>query len=393
MDEAGLRELLAPEGQRLLDRLAPQTRTDSLALAAELRRDHPPDLVAAALTQRRLRERAIAKFGSLAARMYFTPAGLEQATTARVAALRADRFTRAGVRTVADLCCGVGGDLLALAAAGITVTGVDRSPLTCAIAAANARAAGVAELVTIRQADVVELAAGDGLRGFDAAFCDPARRGERGRVFDPAGYEPPFSFLLDLASRVRQVGVKVAPGIPRDLAPAGAEAEWVSDGGEVKEAALWFGDLATARRRATLLPARVTLTDAGAGDPPTGPVGRYLYEPDGAVIRAGLIGEVAARVQARLIDPTIAYLSADQLVATPFATAYEVQDVMPFSLKRLRAALRDRGVGRLTVKKRGSAITPEALRKQLRLSGPAEATIVLTRVAGAPTVLFARPNP
>jgi hypothetical protein len=116
-------------------------------------------------------------------------------------------------------------------------------------------------------------------------------------------------------------------------------------------------------------------------------VRRYLYEPDGAVIRAGLVAEAAALVGGNLVDPSIAYATADGLVTTPFMTAYEVTDVVPFGLKRLRSLLRARRVGRLTVKKRGSAITPESLRQQLRLSGPEEATIVLTRVAGAATVL------
>jgi hypothetical protein len=141
-----------------------------------------------------------------------------------------------------------------------------------------------------------------------------------------------------------------------------------------------------------VLPAGATLVDSGLGPPPVGPPGDWLYEPDGAVIRAGLVGEVVARVPGgRLLDPTIAYVAADALVATPYARAYRVTDVLPFSLARLRALLRARGVGRVTVKKRGSAVEVQALRRDLRLSGPAEATVVLTRVAGAQTVLLCDP--
>jgi hypothetical protein len=328
--------------------------------------------------------------------MFFTPDGLEQATRAAVATHRAARFAAAG--RVLDLCCGVGGDLVALARAGLTVHGVDRDPLTVEVARANAGALGLADRVTVEVGDAEQTP----LAGWPAAFCDPSRRTGRNRgslrVFDPAAYSPPFGFLPRLAARVPHTGAKVAPGIPHGLVPDGAEAEWVSDGGEVKEAALWWGELATARRRATLLPGGHTLTDAGtltdtgtltdAAEAPTGPLGGYLYEPDGAVIRAGLVAEAAVLLGARLLDRTIAYLTADRPVTTPFATGYAVLEAMPFSLKRLRALLHARGVGVLTVKKRGSAVDPAMLRRELRLSGAGHATIVLTRVSGAPTVLL-----
>ncbi|HVX44650.1 MAG TPA: class I SAM-dependent methyltransferase, partial [Mycobacteriales bacterium] len=228
------------------------------------------------------------------------------------------------------------------------------------------------------------------LAGVRAAFCDPARRGGGRRVFDPRAYSPPFDFLLELAAAVPMTGAKVAPGIPHALVPAGAEAEWISDEGEVKEAALWFGPLATAARRATLLPSGATITTEGARLE-CGPLGRYLYEPDGAVIRSHLVAEAGRSLGARLIDPEIAYLTADSLTATPFAKAYEITDSFGFSLKRLRAVLRAQDVGTVTIKKRGSALDPATLRRQLRLSGSREATVVLTRVAGAPTVLLCQP--
>jgi hypothetical protein len=168
----------------------------------------------------------------------------------------------------------------------------------------------------------------------------------------------------------------------------------VSDGGDVLECALWCGPLSTGvRRRATLLPSGATLTGDGTRQAPAGPVGRYLVEPDGAVIRAGLVAEVADLVDGRLLDPTIAYVTTDAAPSTPYGTAYEMTDVLPFGVKRLRALLHERGVGRVTVKKRGTAVTPEELRRQLRLRGDSEATVVLTRVAGEQTVLLVRPLP
>jgi len=393
MEIAGLEAVLTDEGQALLADLGGYREADALALASRLRARHPAELVSAGLTQARLRTRAAAKFGPDARRMYFTPDGLEQATRRSVAELRARRYAAAGVRRVADLCCGIGGDALALAAAGIEVLAVDRDPLTCAVAQANADAAGLGERIEVRWADVTKVA----LLDCDAVFLDPARRTERGRVFDPDAYSPPWSFALGLAEKIEAAGFKAAPGLPHHQIPAAAEAQWVSDGGEVKEAGIYFGPLAGPRRRATVLSGAPgswvehTLVDRGRLDPEAGPARRYLYEPDGAVIRARLLGELAQDLDATTIDPTIAYLTSDRLVATPFATAYEITDVLPFAVKRLRALIAERGIGSLTVKKRGADVDPAALRKQLRPSGPHSAVLIVTRALGAHTAVLAQP--
>lgn len=382
MDLAGLR---TDAGERVLAEVAARGDADVLATITALRQRYDADLVAAAVTQVRLRERARVKFGADADRMFFTPDGVEQATRADVAARHAARFVGAGAEAVLDLCCGIGGDLLAFARAGLAATGVDRDPGTVEVARANLAVLGLPGTVLREDAAVRP--------GWPAAWIDPARRAGGRRLFDPRAYSPPLSFVRELAAAVPLTGAKVAPGIPHELVPAGAEAEWVSVGGEVKEAALWFGPLATAVRRATVLPAGATLVAAGSGPPPVGPPGEWLYEPDGAVIRAGLVGEVVAALPGgRLLDPTIAYVAADGPAATPYARAWRVTDVLPFSLTRLRALLRARGIGRVTVKKRGSAVDPEALRRQLRLTGAGpEAVVVLTRVAGARTALVCAP--
>ncbi|MYW02188.1 methyltransferase [Streptomyces sp. SID3343] len=381
--------LLTDEGRRLLDLLADHVAADELSLATRLRRDHDPELIAAALTQTRLRQRGRAKFPGDADRMFFTPDGLEQATRTSVAELRAGRFAEgAGIERVADLCCGIGGDAIALARAGIAVHAVDRDPLTCAVARANARALGLADLMTVECADVSEVA----LDGCDAVMIDPARRTARGRTFDPESYSPPFSFLTTLAERVARGAAKVAPGIPHEIVPAGMEAEWVSDRGDVKEAVLWWGDLARARVSATRLPLGDRLSSrAATRQAPVGPVRRYLYEADGAVVRAHLIAELAEEVDGTLIDETIAYFTSDRLVGLRLTSVYEITDVLPFNLKKLKAVLRERGVGNLTVKKRGSAVEPEEVRRRVKPTGPHAATVVLTRVAGAPTMLITRP--
>ncbi|TGZ16129.1 methyltransferase [Streptomyces sp. S816] len=401
-----LAPLLTPEGRALLEEVRGTAPADELAVATRLRRDHPADLVSAALGQARLRQRAAAKFAAAdAERMFFTPNGVEQSTRASVAAYRARRLTDLGVTSVADLCCGIGGDAIALARAGIRVLAVDRDPLTAAVARANAEALGLTELMEVREADVTEV----DTAGYDAVFVDPARRGGQsrggarsasmrgggratgGRIFDPEAYSPPLSWAVAAARRAPHAALKIAPGIPHEAVPPEAEAEWISDGGDVKEAVLWFGTGAPGAVRATLLPGPRTLLGRGLPDPEVRPVGRYLYEPDGAVIRAHLVAEVAEEVAGGLLDATIAYVTADELHPTPYATPYEITDQLPFNLKKLKALLREREVGTLTVKKRGSAVEPEELRRKVKPQGPNAATVFLTRVAGAPTMLVGGP--
>jgi SAM-dependent methyltransferase len=379
--------LLTPEGRALLDEVRGTEPARELAVATRLRRAHPVELVSAALGQERLRQRAVAKFGAGdAGRMFFTPNGVEQSTRAGVATYRAGRFRELGVTSVADLCCGIGGDALALARAGIRVLAVDRDPLTAAVARANVEALGIGELVEVREADVTDV----DTASHDAVFVDPARRGGRGRIFDPEAYSPPLSWAVEAARKAPLAALKIAPGVPHEAVPSDAGAEWISDGGDVKEAVLWFGT-EPGLVRATLLPGPRVLVGRGLPDPQVRAVGRYLYEPDGAVIRAHLVAEVAEEVGGGLVDETIAYVTADELRDTPYASAYEITDQLPFGVKKLKALLRERGVGVLTVKKRGSAVEPEELRKMVKPQGPNSATVFLTRVAGAPTMLIGRP--
>jgi hypothetical protein len=395
VDLEGIAGLLTPQGWALLESLEPYEETQALALGERLRREgHPAPLVSAALTQARLRLAARAKFGPFAAGMLFTPAGLEQATRLTVAARHAQRFASAGVAAVADLGCGIGADSMAMATFDREVLAVDRDEVTAAVATMNLRHWPEA---TVRREDATTV----DLAGITGAFVDPSRREASGkRLLDPRTGSPPLSFVLDLAGRLPAVGMKTAPGIPHHLVPQNAEAQWVSVDGDVVEATLWFGLLARdgVRRAALVLPddgdesvAPVEITDVDLPEPVVGPVGSVLYEPDGAVIRAGLVGQVASAVDGRLVDRTIAYVTSDRVVRTPLARAYAVEEVFGFQLKTLRTWLRDRGVGRLTIKKRGTAVEPEQLRRQLRLSGDNEATIVLTRVAGQQSVLAVRP--
>lgn len=389
MDLEAFRWLLGPEGRGLLARAAEVydgQPARALDAASTLRREADPAHVAAAMTQVELRERGRAKFGDLAARMFFTHDGLEQATRLRVAAHRAARVAAAAPPSVLDLGCGIGGDLVAFAREGLVAAGVDHDPLRVAVATANLEALGLGGAVQLADATGLDLG------GFGVVFADPARRTDAGRVFDLDAFLPPWSFVEQLLRRPSVV--KMAPGIPHAAVPAGVEAEWVSDDGHLKEASLWSPQLATARRRATVIRATglATLTDEDdPGQKAPRSVGGFLYEPDDAVVRAGLVTAVAAGVHGGLVDRHIAYVTSDEAYQTPFARAYQVLEDMPFKEKPLRAALRLRGIGRLTIKKRGVDVVPEDLRRRLALRGDAEATLVLTRVAGRGTALLVRP--
>ncbi|MEU5156532.1 class I SAM-dependent methyltransferase [Glycomyces sp. NPDC021274] len=335
-----------------------------------------PDLAAAALTLAELREKARRKFGERAANLYFTRAGLEQATRWVVAERRAARFAR-HAEAVTDLCCGLGTEALAFAEAGLRVEAVDLSEATAEYARANAGAAGLA--VTIEVGDALSTPL------LESTFADPARRSGAGRHFNPAEYSPPLNELLARMSKTRFAALKLGPGISHEWIPEGAEAEWVSVDRDVVEACLWLGEAAEVPRRASLCKAGEwhELTGSGQVQAPVGEVAAYLYEPDGAVIRAGLVAELAEQLEAHTANETIAYLYSDRLVETPFARAWKVEEVWPLHPKKLKALLAERGIGRLTIKQRGTGIDPAALRKQLKLKGGNEATLVLTRLGNA----------
>lgn len=387
MDLDAFRWLLTGAGQQLLVEADEVTNRepDPLRAQSALRRAASPEHVAAAVTQVELRRRAVDKFGELAGRMYFTPEGLEQSTRHRVAAHRAARVRAASASTLIDLGCGIGGDLVAFAQAGLTCAGVDVDPVRAEVARANLEALGLGGAVTVADATRVDTTP------FDVAYADPARRSARGRSFDVDDWTPPWSFVESLLTR--DSCVKVAPGIPHDLVPDDVEAEWVSDHREVKEAVLWSGRLATTHRRATVIGegGLATLTDEDDPGAPVGPLADFLYEPDGAVIRAGLVTAVAAGVAGHLLDEHIAYVTSGESFRTPFARGYRVLEEVPYREKQLRAALHERGVGRLTIKKRGVSVVPDELRKRLDLHGGEEATLVLTRVAGKGTALLVEP--
>jgi THUMP domain-containing protein/RNA cap guanine-N2 methyltransferase len=370
--------LLTVQGQALLEHLsvALAAGEDELRLSSRLRASHPPALVASAMTQVRLRERARAKFSN-ADRMYFTREGLEQASSERMARHHARRY--APYAGITELCTGIGGDLIGLAE-GHAVLGVDKDPVHARLAALNAEQSGVGARVRVVVADVRDIALGDAR----AAFVDPARRSDDRRLRGGAS-EPPLAWCFGLAEQVEAVGIKAAPGLDTDLVPQGWEGEFVSEGRELKEAVLWSPAVATAPWRATVLPGEHTLVPDGGGAEELRAPGSYLLDADPAVTRAGLVETLARSLGACWkIDAHVGFLSADRAIETPFARTLAIEASMPWSLARLRDALRERHVGAVDIRKRGSAVDVDDLRRRLKLSGDRSATVVLTRVADRP---------
>lgn len=405
VEAARLRALLAePE-------LLEAAVAGDLHVAERLRRRWPAELVAAATAQAELRERAAAKFTG-AGRMLFTRAGLEQATSEPVARHRAGRVLAGGPELVLDLCCGIGGDLLALAAAGGgrggTVLGVDRDEGHALLARHNARRHGIDVAVAV--ADVRDVS----VPRRAAVFVDPARRTTGASRRDTAradGYSPPLDWCMSLAAD--RVCVKAAPGLDRAAVPGGWEVEFVAVGRELKEAVLWSPPWAAAATRATVLlrgtagppdraddpqaPAGGLLVHSMTADPdvapaPVRPPGRYLLDPSPAVTRAGAVADLAVTVGGWQLDPRIAFLSADGPLRSPYGTSYVVEASLPFGVKPLAAELRRLDIGRVEIRRRGLAGDATELRRRLRGAGSRTATVVLTRVTDRPWALVCRPD-
>jgi SAM-dependent methyltransferase len=385
VDPEELRRLLSKDGLALLERTEAQLddRSDLVREVSRLRAEgHHPSLVAAVLSQARLRRRARAKFGEFAAGMLFTEAGLEQATRLRVAAHHAGRMRAAGIASVADLGCGIGADALAFATLGLEVTAVERDEPTAAIAAFNLAA---------WRASVVHGDALDTPVDAEALWFDPARRDGARRLGDPADWSPALDAVFARAA-AQPAGVKLAPGIDRALLPADAEHQWVTDGLETVEAVVWTGALArdgVARSALVLADGAAAELTGDATHPEQGGLGEWLYEPAGAVIRAELIGALADRLGATGVSAGIAYLSADRHVETPLAQAFRVRETLPLDERRISQRLRELGIGELEIKKRGTDIDPAALRKRLKLRGEGRATLIATRIGGRHRAILA----
>ncbi|MGE2734420.1 THUMP-like domain-containing protein [Mycolicibacterium vaccae] len=380
-----VRYLGSDEGREALGQVAGHTlsRATLISDIASLRKVFG-DRVGILVETVTLRRRAVAKLPD-AADWLFTDAALQQATAAAVAAHRARRLTG---RTVHDATCSIGTELAALRNSARTVVGSDVDAVRLAMARHN-----LGPGTGLCRADALRPVTADAVM-----VVDPARRDSAGRRFDPRAYVPPLDDLLAVLSRRDHV-VKCAPGIDFTAVEAmgfDGEVEVTSLGGSVREACLWSRALGGAgvRRRATLLDSGEQITDTEPDDCGVAPAGRWLVDPDGAVVRAGLVRHYGARHGLWQIDPDIAYLSGDQLPEG--VRGFEVLEQVPMHERHLRQALSARRVGAVEILVRGVDVDPDALRPRLRLRGPERASVVITRLgtkaASRATAFICRPS-
>jgi hypothetical protein len=363
--------LVSAEAAPWLERAAGEPDPESLGAADRWRRDLPADRAAAVLTQASLRRSAVGKLGDRAATLFLTRDGLEQATRPAVARWRADGFLSSGVAAVWDLGCGLGLDALAMMGAGLAVTAIEKDPVTATFAAANLGASA-----RVLAADITDL---HGQIPDDVGvFLDPARRTARGRSWDIADLTPSWDVVTAYVDGSRVACVKLGPGVPYRVLPDHAETVWVSDHGDLVEAALWAGPGAAPRRRSALLLPQGASLEATVDTTPIGPIQSWLYEPDPAVIRAGAVPALANTLDATGIAPGVAYLTTEEHRPTAYATAFEVLGRLPYRERDLRAWVKENRVGTLEIKKRGVDVDPAALRRRLSPKGPKSATLVLT---------------
>lgn len=406
MTPALLARLLSGEGAALLASLPPYDEKTAFSLGDRLRAEgFDADLVAAALTQSRLRARAVRKFGDAARSMLFTVDGLEQATRRQVAQLHARRLADSGTRHVFDLGCGVGADARAFASSGLRVTAVDADEVTAGVADFNLRGfeSAAARCELAENVVVPDPPAGRAA----GVWLDPARRtpgvsdihGRTRRTFRLDQLAPSWEVVLEVSARAAAAGVKLSPSFAHNQIPLGTQAQWTSYDGEVLECVLWWNDAAWDPGRSAVVVSdefayEVLERDAEGANPEHARLDRlhgFLYEADRAVIRAGLSGALVRRVDGIELDTGIGMVTSPRDVIVPWAKKYAVAEAIPYNVKALRSWVRDHRIGRLTIKKKGASVDPDQLRRQLRLSGDNEATILVTRVGGAQAVLMLVP--
>jgi len=314
--------------------------------------------------------------------MLLTAPGLEMMTHPLVAERRARRLATLGL-PVADLTCGLGGDLRACAELGVAAAGIERDPATAILARANVPAAGI----------LLGDAARPPLRlQHLAIILDPSRRGAARRTFDPAAFSPPWDTCIELLSAARASVLKAPPGLDRERVPASAEMEAVQLRTGMREVTLWAGGNAVPGvRRAVLLPAGAELTSEAPECPEEpGPIGRYLFDPESCVTRAGLVRHLAHSLGAWMLDSQVAYLSADTPAFDPLAATFEVLEVVPFSVRRLKELLAARGWRADEIRRRAFPVEPDELRRLLGRAQGRSVTLLCTTIAGSRTVLVAR---
>jgi len=358
---------------------------NELALQTQLRRKYPDTLVRGAFALCELRRKAVSKF-SHAAQMWFDRQGLEQATSESVARHKARRFQG----PVFDLCCGIGGDSVALAERG-HVTAVDSNPIACQRTMWNAEVYGVAPQLTVLCQDVAVTDPREAL-----VHIDPDRRAQAtGRAVRVEDYLPGLEALQEMTRTFRGGAIKLSPAANFGGKFSDVEIELVSLAGECKEATIWFGELrGNESWRATVLPSGETLAGEPldhtvAISPPLG----FVYDPDPAVVRAGLVDAAAERLSLTRLDPAEEYLTGPSCVASAFVRAFEILAELPNNLTDIRGYFRTSDFGQVEIKCRHIPIVAEDIRRRLPLNGNQPAVLIFARLAGRSRALVCRRVP
>lgn len=372
-----------------LDLASRELTPDSLVrLTAKLRKTLTAEQVHLVLEQVDLRRRGRDKFAA-ADKMFFTPRALMQASDEVVAAYKAARFP-AG-KAAADLCCGIGGDLLALAEQG-SCTGVDRDEVLAHLAQRNCEVTGRGG-----GRGVVADAATFPIQDYAAWHIDPDRRPSGKRTTQVEHYEPPLEVLEDLLAKNPNAAIKLAPAaqVPENWEQA-AELEWLQSRGECRQQVAWFSSLALrpGEKSATIVDALGgPRTVQGRGEEPVPvaeKIGRFLFEPAAAVLAARLTQTLCTQHHLQAVSRQAMYLTGEHPLADPALSCFEVQEVLPFDERQLKAWLRQRGIGRLEIKKRGCDVEPEKLRKKLSGPGEESATLLICPLGGKVQALVTR---
>ena len=388
MNYQEFQELLNPQGQKALQEAQDLTPTESTFLQHHkaLTKNYSSSLARTALGMAILRQKAEKKF-PFAHQLYYVKEALEQATSWQIAQHRAQRFQSAD--WILDICSSIGSDSLALAEHA-PVIAFELDFLRASIAKHNSDIINPNNSIyNINQFIDNSLYINNNVNTF--LFFDPARRSDSKRKFDVNDYLPPLNTVHSWKN-AKGIGIKLSPGVDLEqLTDFDAEIEFISLNGELKEAVLWMNQLKTGQKRATILSAGLTLIDLSTPNLPITPPQNYIYEPDPAIIRSGMVTSLAKDFQnLSQLDPQIAYLTSDEKQNTPLARRWDVEAWMPFNLKKLKAYLVEHNVGNITVKKRGSPITPEVLQSKLKLKGSESKTIFLTKHNDQPIVIIAK---
>jgi len=337
--------------RNLIDQVAAIDALDQPAAIARLRKHAGANDVRRAVELVTARRRAAGKLAH-ADDLLLDNIGVEQATSYEVAQHKAMRFGACGMDEVIDLCCGMGGDAMALAAKG-QVTLADHDADRAAMARFNVRQITGRDCPTI-VADVRTL----GLR--DRVFhLDPARRSEGRRHHRYEDYQPGPTFVDALIAANPTGAIKLGPGVDLDALPPG-EVEFISEDGALVQAVLWSGKLAHHVRSATTLPVGVTISGS-PGVPPFAPLGRYLHTVDAAVERAKLLHVLCDQLDAAAVHPALGIITADRPLAGPWVRAFEVIHTMPWRVDRVQRGLAAHDANRAQRDLRGDGDTTYTL--------------------------------